>query len=59
MPSEAEDPYYLNDDDRDLAEFLFHHPEYKVLFDASRSVKRDDIELVHQLIERFSEHHDA
>lgn len=50
--------YYINDDARDLAEFLFHHPEHKVLFDASRTVPAKDIDLVRQLIDRFSEHHD-
>ena len=36
-PSES---YYLNDDARDLAQFLFENPEYKVLFDASRKIKK-------------------
>lgn len=45
--------YYLNDDARDLAEFLFKNPKYKVLFDASRKVKPDDIEFVKQLIDRM------
>ena len=45
-------PYYLNDDARDLAEFLFHHPEYKVLFDASRKVKKEDIDFVREMIDR-------
>ena len=32
--------YYINDDARDMAQFLFEHPEHKVLFDASRKVKK-------------------
>lgn len=48
--------YYLNDDARAYAELLFHHPEYKVLFDAARNVPAEDIDLVRQLIERFSDH---
>lgn len=55
---EPEDHYYINDDAREYAELLFHHPEYKVLFDAARTVPAKDIDLVRQLIERFSEHHD-
>lgn len=44
--------YYLNDDARDLAQFLFDNPEYKVLFDASRKVKAEDIQFVKEMIER-------
>ena len=51
---EPDTPYYLNDDARELAEFLFHNPEYKVLFDASRKVKKEDVEFIRQLIERAS-----
>ena len=45
-------PYYLNDDARELAQFLFENPDYKVLFDASRKVKREDIAFVKEMIER-------
>lgn len=55
-PEPEPEQYYLNDDARDLAEFLFHHPEHKVLFDAARGVRKEDMELVLQLIERFSDH---
>ncbi len=44
--------YYLNDDARDLAQFMFENPEYRVLFDASRKVKKEDIEFVKQMIDR-------
>ena len=47
--------YYINKDARDLAEFLHKNPNYKVLFDASRNVKAEDIDFVRQMIERFSE----
>lgn len=46
-------PYYLNDEARDLAEFMFNNPQYKVLFDASRNVRPEDIDLVRTLIERM------
>lgn len=49
---QAEDHYYLNDDARDLAQFMFENPEYKVLFDASRKVKKEDIDFVKQMIDR-------
>ncbi len=46
-------PYYINDEARELAQFLFENPEYKVLFDASRKVKKEDIEFVKQMIDRM------
>lgn len=46
--------YYLNDDARDMAQFLYDNPDYKVLFDASRKVKKEDIEFVKQMIERVN-----
>lgn len=45
--------YYLDNDARELAEFMFKNPEYKVLFDASRKVKKEDIEFVKQMIDRM------
>lgn len=44
--------YYLNDEAREMAEFMFRNPEYKILFDASRKVKKEDIEFVKQMIDR-------
>ena len=44
--------YYLNSDARDIAQFLFENPEYKVLFDASRNVKPEDIQFVKEIIDR-------
>ena len=49
---EVDDSYYLNDDAREMAQFLYDNPEYKVLFDASRKVKKDDIDFVKQMIDR-------
>ena len=48
-----ESVYYLSDDAREMAEFMFHNPEYKVLFDASRKVKKEDINFVKQMLERM------
>lgn len=44
--------YYLNNDAREMAQFLYENPEYKVLFDASRKVKKEDIDFVKQMIDR-------
>ena len=46
--------YYLNEDARDMAQFMFENPEYKVLFDASRKVKKEDIQFVKEMIDRMS-----
>ena len=48
------DRYYLDDDARDMAQFIYENPEYKVLFDASRKVKKEDIDFVKQMIDRMS-----
>lgn len=45
--------YYLNDDAREMAQFLFENPEYKVLFDASRKVSKEDIATVKAIMDRF------
>ena len=52
--TDKEDKYYLNDDARDMAQFLYDNPEYKVLFDASRKVKKEDIQFVKEMIERMN-----
>lgn len=46
--------YYLNDDAKDIAQFLYENPDYKVLFDASRKVKKEDIQFVKDMIDRLS-----
>ena len=51
--SNTDTPYYLNDDAREMAQFMFENPEYKVLFDASRKVSKDDIEVVKTLLDKF------
>ena len=45
--------YYINDDAKELAQFLYDNPDYKVLFDASRKVKKEDIDFVKQMLDRF------
>ena len=45
--------YYLNEDARELAQFMFENPEYRVLFDASRKVKKEDIAFVKQMMDRM------
>lgn len=54
MTGEESNGYYLNDDAKDMAQFLFDNPEYKVLFDASRKVKPEDIQFVKEMMDRMS-----
>lgn len=42
-PHENHD-YYIESEARDLAQFLKDNPEHKILFDASRKVKKEDLE---------------
>lgn len=49
-----EEHYYINKDARDLAEFLHSNPDYKVLFDATRNVKPEDIQFVKEMIDRMN-----
>lgn len=53
-PTDDRPEYYYSQDSRDLAQFLFDNPEYKVLFDASRKIKPKDIEFVKEMIERIT-----
>ena len=47
------DSYYIDSDAKDYAQFLYENPEYRVLFDASRKVKKEDLEIVRQLLDKF------
>ena len=49
------EPYYADEDARELAEFLYKNPEYGVLFKASRNVKKEDLEVVKTLLDRFAD----
>ena len=49
----TETPYYINDDAREYAQFLFEHPEYRILFSAVRKVSKNDLETVRQIIDKF------
>lgn len=52
---EAVAPYYLNDDAREMAQFLYENPDYKVLFDASRKVSKKDLDTVKAIIDKFKD----
>lgn len=44
--------YYFDPEVAEYAEFLRSNPEYRVLFDATRRVSKDDIEFVAKLLEK-------
>lgn len=50
----SDESYYMDPDSRDLAQFLYDDPEYKVLFDACRKIKKEDIQFVKEMIERIT-----
>ena len=49
-----EPEYYIDPEVAQIAQELKDRPELKVLFDASRNVKKEDIELVATMIRRMS-----
>ena len=50
---EKQPTYYLDEDAREAADFLHKNPEYKVLFDASRNISKEDIEFVAKMLDKF------
>lgn len=46
---EASPVYYINEDTK----FLFENPEYKILFDTMKNIKKEDVEFVKKMIEKI------
>lgn len=44
--------FYLDDESREMAEFLKNNKDYRVLFDAMRTVRPTDIQKVKEFIEQ-------
>lgn len=42
--------YYLNEETREIAQEIFENKELRMLFDASRNAKPDDLRAVHDLL---------
>jgi len=49
---EDDSPYYLDPEIAEYAEFLRTNPEYRILFDTTRKVSKDDIDFVRQFLEK-------
>lgn len=47
---EPENHYYLNEETRDMAQTIFEHKELRILFDAARDAKPEDLETVHSML---------
>ena len=48
-----EKPYYLNDETARIAQEAYDNPELRLLFDASRDAKPEDIRLAVEMLKRF------
>lgn len=55
-PEQKEDAplYYIDKDARELTDFLLDHPGHRVLLDATRKVKAEDVEYIVDLINRVT-----
>lgn len=47
------EPYYYNEETRQLADYAFKNPDYKLLMSASRDLSPDDLKYVLDLVERL------
>lgn len=52
-PESVDESYYIDEKAREYAQFLYSNPQYQVLFDASRKVKVEDLEIVKALLDKF------
>ena len=46
--------YYIDEEAREYAQFLFENPEYRVAFDALRKVRKDSLDVVKEVMDRFT-----
>ena len=45
--------YYLNDETREIAQEIFDNKDLKILFDASRKAKPEDLKFIIEMAKRF------
>lgn len=48
-----EQPYYLDDEARQMAEELAHNPNLHILFDAARTISKEDLQFVVDMVNRL------
>nr|WP_315022963.1 helix-turn-helix transcriptional regulator [uncultured Aminipila sp.] len=51
--SKPNNKYYLNDDVAEIAQEIYEDKDLKMLFDASRKVSKDDMQLVIDMVKRL------
>ena len=51
--SETKAAYYIDDETRQMVQEIFENPELRILFDASRKLKKEDIEAVIEITRRL------
>ena len=59
IPPKTEEPHYLYDEAREVAEAMHKNPNIRALFDASRKVSTEDLKMVLKIIEKFKEEEDG
>ena len=47
--------YYLNQETAEIAQEVFENPDLRILFDAARNVKPENIKLAAEMLRRFKE----
>jgi len=47
--------YYLNDETKEIAQEIFDNKDLKILFDASRKAKPEDLKFIIEMAKRFKE----
>lgn len=48
-----EQDYYMDEDAKELAQFLFENPEYRTMFNSLKKIKKEDLKIVKEIIDRF------
>lgn len=52
---DANETYYINEDTRQIAQEIFKNKELRMLFDAGRNAKAEDLRFVHEMLKRMKE----
>lgn len=54
-PVASERQYYLNDETAAMAQELFENPDTRMLFDAARGARPEDLRMAAEMLKRFKE----
>ena len=55
VPADGQGKYYLNDETARVAQEVFDDPDLRMLFNAARDAKPEDIRLAAEMLKRFKE----